>query len=402
MSKKDALRAITRARTVLLISNPFYGSLSLQLEPVELKSQDKISCRTMAVDGKHLFYWPPFVLSIKEDELVGVVAHEVTHCAYQHMTRRGNRDPRRWNRAADYIVNDDIKAAGFVLPSGHLYDAKYHGMSTEEVYERLPPETPQSGGDGGQAQQGQGDLDPGGCGSVIDAAKPYDKAGQAQMAATWEGNVRMAANVAMANNAGKLPGYLERLVSQLKKPRVSWRTLTRNFIDNSTTKDFSWARPNRRTVGTGVLLPGYVSDRLNHLVMVADTSGSISQEVLNVFVSEVAGALDEGSTDKLTVIYADDGVRHVDEFNSGDLVQAGNIKSLGGGGTDFTGSFKWIKDHAPDASCVIYLTDLMTSGFGEDPQCPTLWGAYLPDSAYAQYAEKVPFGICVQIDTVGA
>ncbi len=111
---KKAKHAVTRARTVLLVSQPFYGTLALQLELVEVT--DKSFVNTMAVDGRHLFYNPEFVLSLTEDELVGVNAHEVAHCAFQHMTRRGHRDPRLWNVAGDYAINADLLDAGFVLP----------------------------------------------------------------------------------------------------------------------------------------------------------------------------------------------------------------------------------------------------------------------------------------------
>ena len=105
-------------------------------------------------------------------------------------------------------------------------------------------------------------------------------------------------------------------------------------------------------------------------------------------------ALDEGVADHLTVIYADDGVQHVDEFDQGDLVQ---VTATSGGGTDFTKSFEWIRENAPDASCVIYLTDMCTSGWGEDPGVPVLWAAFLPDSLYEQISKTAPFGETIHV-----
>ena len=419
MAISKANHAVTRARTVLLVSQPFYGALALQLELVE--ATDLRYGDTMAVDGRHMYYWPPFVLGLKEDELVGVVAHEVSHCSYQHMSRRGNRDPFLWNVAGDYVINQDLVEAGFALPgkpshtthpgSGekiHLLDPKYKGMSTEEVYGKLlenaknQPKRGQGqkgqgkgqeqGNGSGEGQQGVEDF--GGCGTVIDAAPAHDKAKQEQIGSEWEANVRMAVAVATAANAGKLPGHLERLVKQLKKPKVSWRDYTHRFIDNSMTKDFSWARPNRRSMSSGVLLPGYIADRMHHLVAVVDISGSVSPKMMVEMVSECGGALDEGVADQLTVVYADTEVRHVDEYQAGELVTA---KSMGGGGTDFDDSFRWIRENAPDASCVIYLTDLITSSFGEDPGCPVLWAVFLADSIYDQVAKTVPFGETIHV-----
>src|SRR5688572_21448831 len=152
---KASYDALIRARTRLLIDNPFFGCLALHLELVEVT--DEKFCDTMAVDGVHMYYWPKFVLSIDEWELVGVVVHEVFHCAYKHMTRRGDRRPRMFNVAGDYRINWDCKEAGFKLPGdpipwnpnpkkghdkgqpkmGHLYDPQFKDMSTEEIYEKL-------------------------------------------------------------------------------------------------------------------------------------------------------------------------------------------------------------------------------------------------------------------------
>jgi predicted metal-dependent peptidase len=357
-----------------------------------------------------MYYWPPFVTSIKEDELVGVVAHEVSHCSYKHMTRRGNRHPGLWNCAGDFVINWDLKEAGFTLPYKpshtvpkdsdehvHLLDPKYKGMSTEEVYERLMQEATSKKGKGGSPGGGPGDgeiiIDVAGCGGVIDAAKPHDKLGADQIDSEWEANVRMAIAVATAS-AGKLPGHLERLAKGLKQPKISWRDKTKRFIDNSMIKDYSYARPNRRSFAAGVILPGMISDRMHKLVGFVDTSGSVSREMQVEMVSELGGALDEGVADELIIVYADDGVQHVDHYTAGDLVQ---VTATSGGGTDFTESFKWLRENEPDASCVIYLTDMQTCGWGEEPPCPVMWACYTHESMFEQVAKSAPFGESILI-----
>src|SRR5260221_5729241 len=341
----------------------------------------------MAVDGRRMYYHPPFVLGLTEDELVGVMAHEVSHCSYRHITRRGHRDHIIWNMDGDYVINWDLIAAGFTLPGKpshttkpgsketiHLYDPQYNGMSTEEVYERLIQDATKIPmfGSGKGGNQGH---DPGGCGGVLDATK--DKLGNDQVDNEWEANVRMAVAVATAANASKLPGHLERLVKQLKQPKVSWKDKTRRFIDQSMTKDFSWTRPNRRSMSSGVLLPGYISDRIHHLVGVIDTSGSISHDIMVEMVSEMGGALDEGTADKLTLIYADDGVRQVDEFQNGDLVTA---RSMGSGGRAFTARFKWVQGHDDLRPVVRVLRAIITLGLCVEPRCPPPCGAFMSQS----------------------
>lgn len=141
-----------RARTALIMSQPFFGTLALYLQ---LVADESIG--TMATDGKLLIYAPSFIESITEPELQGVIVHEVMHCAYKHHLRRGKRDPALWNEAGDYCVNRDAIKAGFKLPKGALLDARYNGMGAEEIYVRLgapKQQQPQQGQ--GQTQQGRG------------------------------------------------------------------------------------------------------------------------------------------------------------------------------------------------------------------------------------------------------
>jgi predicted metal-dependent peptidase len=205
----------------------------------------------------------------------------------------------------------------------------------------------------------------------------------------WEVAIRSAVAVASANNAGDIPGSLRHLIENLNQPKVSWRDQTQQFVDQSLTKEISWARLSRRSASIGVLMPGTISDRLQKLVFFVDISGSVSFEMAKQMTSEVAGALDQGTADCVVVAYADTQVQHVDEYYAGDIVTCGRYT---GGGTDFRDSFKWLADNHPDASCVIYLTDLEVSNFGDDPGCPVMWAVYGQKHNYEHLIERAPFG----------
>lgn len=398
---KSALEKIIQARTNLLVSNGFFGYLCMQLRLVE-----EYIIPTAAVDGRSLFYNPDFIHQLTEREIEFVVAHEVMHCCFQHFTRRGPREPRRWNRAGDYVINYDLQESGFALipqgkvingrPFSILIDAKYKNMPTEEVYEMLPPSIIINitiKGENGE------DGDEWNIGAVLDA--PGGAGGEEQAKQEWEMSVRQAVAIAKAEGAGKVPGSLKRMLDQLNKPKVSWRDKTRNFVDQSMSKEISWSRISRRSLSIGTLMPGVISDRLNHLIFIIDTSGSVSEKMAREFLSEVAGALDENVADQLTVLYADTRVHDVDHFVPGDLVTGRTLEN-GGGGTAFSDSFKWVADNAPDASAVIYLTDLQVHDFGEDPGCPTLWAVFGPESSYDHLAMQAPFGTCIHVgDSIG-
>jgi len=76
---------LTRARTQLLLNQPFFGTLGLRLKLVPG------SLPTMATDGSRIVYNPVFVGELKPAELEGVLAHEVLHCALGHHCPRRSR-----------------------------------------------------------------------------------------------------------------------------------------------------------------------------------------------------------------------------------------------------------------------------------------------------------------------
>ncbi len=406
----SALDRITKARTGLVMAHPFYGTLALRLAVVEDCGQN-----TMATDGQVILFNPDFVSQLTDAELRGVVAHEVMHCANLHHVRFGARDHDLWNQATDYAINADLISAGFALPAGALLRPEFNGLSAESIYEALRQEQAQQqqqqqqGGQGaqggpqgaqgpGQASQGQdpGAGDPGGCGGVLPAAPPGDAQGLAQAEAEWQGAVRQAVAVARARNAGETPGDLERTVESLNSPALDWRELLRRFISESQRKDYSWTRPNRRHVASGLYLPGLVSDGLDELVVIVDTSGSFDEDCLAQACAELQAAFDDSGADHLTVIYCDYEVQRVDRFSQGDLIE---YRPRGGGGTAFAPALDHVAEHIPQASAVCYLTDLECSpgDFGDDPGAPVIWIYLGYPPRFDELAARAPFGEVIQV-----
>lgn len=153
-SAEEAERRIVRARVGLLFDSPFFGTLALRL---------RLECGrwqpTMAVDMKRLVYHPDFVAELTDAELMGVVAHEVMHCVFEHPLRRRDRQNDIWQRAIDYVVNDVVMEAKFTLPPSALFDPDYRGMTADAIYERLLKEQPQKPQEQGPEPDGDGDND---------------------------------------------------------------------------------------------------------------------------------------------------------------------------------------------------------------------------------------------------
>jgi predicted metal-dependent peptidase len=382
MNVQDKLLA---AQTALLWDHPFFGVLMLQLKKVDATNDPRI--KTMATDGRHLYYHEPFVMSLKKEELVFVLAHEVMHNALEHHIRRQHRKPGRWNKAADYAINGElVECKVGKMPDCGLLNPAFTGLSSEEIYRILDEE---NNGD----DSDENNMDSGGCGGVIDGCAPHDEAAKAELRAEMQTQIRQAVMAAKAAQAGKMPAALQRLIDEILMPKVYWRAVLRRFIDESMTRDYSWANPNRRLLPMGIVTPGTVSCGVSHIVIAADTSGSIDEAILKDFAAEVNGAYQEGGVDKLTVIYADAAVAHIEQFENGDELI---LHPAGGGGTAFSDTFEKIEEQFPDARATIYLTDMYVSDFGRQPPMPVLWGVYGRDSRDFVTLSP-PFGECINI-----
>jgi predicted metal-dependent peptidase len=251
---------------------------------------------------------------------------------------------------------------------------------------------------GGQQGQAPSYGDPGGCGEVLDAAPPHDTAKLDDTAAEWQVYTRQAANIARRAGEGKLPGFIEEVMEELNSPQTDWRDALSRFVDPmSTTKNYSWSRPNVRLMSLGYFTPGLVSDGINHVGIAIDSSYSVDTEWLRKFGSECQGALDAGTIDKVTVMFADTEVRGHAEYGKGEII---DFTIPGRGGTAFSPTFKWVEDNLADLSAMIYFTDLDCTDFGPEPPYPVLWAAYDDDPvAIRQRSERVPFGEVIELKT---
>jgi len=408
---------VIKARAVLVLDEPFFGSLILRL-----KTKEDPSCKTMWVDGKTLGYNPAFVDSLSVEILKGCLCHEVMHLALSHHTRRGNRDHIKWNAAGDYAINGLIKDK-FSLPDKCLFDPKFSALSAEAIYSQLPDQeneskgkseqgtsqvSPPKGGGGqgdsaadskpdknegqenGKDQENNGDqendFDPGGCGEVRDAdtgdsETPATEADISRSEADWKIAVSQAAQ--QAKTFGKLPAGFDRVVDDIINPRIDWRALLRRFMDTLVKTDYSWVHPNRRHIAAGLYLPSCRDSEVGTMVIGVDTSGSVSQKMLTQVAAEISSILNDIRAD-CHVVYCDTKVQNTEYFAPGDSIT--KLEAKGGGGTNFSPVFEWIEKENIDPSCVIYFTDLYGSFPATSPSYPVLW---IVDG---RISKKAPFG----------
>lgn len=375
-----------KARANLVMGNPFFGTLALRLKVVEDRS-----IKTSQCDGASLRYNPDWIDTLDGPKVTGSIAHSVMHAALLHHTRRGDRDPKKWNEACDYAVNNLLSKTSLELPECKYVNPAYDGFTAEHIY-TLIPDPPKDDKGGGQNQsQGGGaggdgggngnndcsdsqdrNQDPGGDGGVSDSPSSTNGGGsqsqQNNEEAEWKVALAQAAHV--AKQQGKLPADIERMIEQVLEPVLPWRNILRRFMTEKANDDFSWKRGNRRFLAQGLYLPTRESEGAGEIVVVIDTSGSIGQKELNEFSSEIKGIVDDVRPTKTYVMYCDARVAHVDEFGPDDDLE---FAPHGGGGTDFRPPFDWLEANQIQPKCLVYLTD----GYGPFPEnesgFPTLW-----------------------------
>lgn len=390
-----AEQRIRKARHALLLDHPFFGSLLFRLEERESRS-----IKTMATDGITLYYNPEFVAGLNTATLCGTLAHEVMHPGLQHHTRRSGRNPRRWNEACDYAINPLLIDAGLHLPDGVLVEERFRGLSAEQIYNQLDTEEKSEDGDDGESESDSGeggrDQSPagtqtpsapeteGGIGQVLDAPQPSDGVpGVEEQARAW--NVAVNQAVTAAQQAGKLPAGLRRSLEGAAEAQVNWRELLRRLWSETTPSDFSWMRPNRRHIWTGLYLPGVMREGTGEVAVAVDCSGSVNSRQLKLFEAEVRSILEGQRPERVHVLYFDTEVQKVETFESG---QPLSLNPVGGGGTEFSPCFEWLEDQGIVPQTLVFLTDLYGSFPEREPAYPVLWAS--TGSKRAPFGQVVP------------
>ena len=343
-----------KARTKLVMFHPFFAHLMMSLPFVITDGESEKQVRTAATDSKQVMFGREFCDKLTPDELIGVMLHEILHAAYGHclLFRRGYRDPKIWNYAADFVVNLIIKQNNLKIPDKCLLDDKYKDMSTEEVYDILIKDAEEV------MVNVLGD-------DLIDSGMSESE--QKQQSQTWAERVLAAAQV--ATQQGKLPAGMDRFIDDIANPRIPWYEFLDNLVGEALRDDYAFERSDRRFLQQGIYLP----DLYNEGAMVAvaiDTSGSIGEDELRIFLSEALGILGSKNVTRIRLMSCDAAIGF-DKIVSPDSPIPSKLG--GGGGTDFRPVFNRLEKSKEKPQLLVYLTDLMGTFPKSEPEYPVIW-----------------------------
>lgn len=386
---------LTKARTQLILDQPFLGNLVLRLP---LKAADSW-CKTSATDAKHFYYNPQFIDLLNSHQIKFVLIHETLHCALTHFARRGNRSKHKWDLACDFAINPLLVKEGFHPPVDVPIYQKYAGMIAEEIYpmiddnldqepmdQHLYDDKPHKDSKKSDSSLREDDLqdlqsktqnNKHEKGNKTHTNQNLQLAKQPpalrfdeveQLATQWQKNLASSAQI--AQYAGKLDGEFAKLIDFFLQPQVPWQSLLAQYMSALARDDFTYARPSRRQ--GEAILPSLKSHQIN-LSVAIDTSGSITQNEIDEFISEV-NAIKSNIRAGISLIACDDKIHPQSpwRFEPWDTLKF--PASLGGGGgTNFNPVFDYISTQDNPTDVLIYFTDARGKFPKYEPNYSVLW-----------------------------
>jgi predicted metal-dependent peptidase len=400
MAKTDPaiIDKLTTARVGLLLKAPFFGNMATRMQLIDASEW----CPTAATNGRNFYYNVDFVKKLSVKKLEFLFGHEICHCVFDHFGRVGSRDRQLSNIAQDYAVNQilvDERIGEKITEVKICYDPKYRGMAWEEIYDQLyekaekismPDLLKQLGdlldehinedgsgpGKEGEGKDGKGKGIPGMTKEEAQQIRDEIKEAMIQSAA--------------AAGAGKTPAGIQRMIKDMTEPKISWRDLVRQEIQSIIRNDYSFTRPNRKSMHSGAILPGMKEATTIDIGISIDMSGSIGQEDATVFLSEVKGIVDQYEDFKINLWCFDTAIYNHQEFTQDNSEELFEYEPEGGGGTDFEANWEFMKEQGIQPKKFIMFTDgYPCGGWGDEDYCDTIFIVKGNTEAEAPFGQTV-------------
>jgi predicted metal-dependent peptidase len=350
-----------KSRVKLLKKSPFFGTILLH---TEYEITDSIE--TAATDGSTLLINEEWMCSQTEDNFNGVLLHETLHMALCHIDRTKDlTDLMLANIAADIVVNGIIKDNKISLPEEAIYDDDLKHLSVREIYSIIKEKQKENKN---HISEKYGD------GAVNECLKKKggstsDKESKVSNKSKWEDIINKAKTVAKMRQAGVKGSGMARVFKELLDPSINWKDALYKYVTASRA-DFEGY--DRRFIHDGMYIDDVGGNKV-HVAAFVDTSGSVDEELLQNFLSELFFAINstKGTTGYLyyfdTELYPQGNIEDLD----------GVPKPVGLGGTSFVPIMKELNKISSENSYTNTVGIIYTDGFApmtwEEPETPLLW-----------------------------
>lgn len=338
--------------------------------------EDEPDVATAMTDGINLFINVPWIEQFETGQIQFVLLHEARHRMLKHPIRFPEMIERAkltyptattsslWailNIAADYRINDDLMQDGWINHPPGAFDTsgKYRGWSVMRIFMDLLNNAPQQkapdwgscsglpGGGGGKASR--------------DDEREFDQTV----------NEQNETSMKIAQKRGTMPGSMKTLVAEAKA-KPDWdKQLPAVLSRIRGGDDYSMARVSNAARRQRMVMPGVVGTTLEHVVMGIDTSGSIGQGELALFIQKINSIVRVENPVRLTIMQVDTRVQDVTELEEGATLPTINVK--GRGGTAFQPAFDYVEKMGWTPDCMVYLTDGHAPFDQVIPDYPVIW-----------------------------
>lgn len=366
-----------------IMRNPKFAVWSGLMTVGKTRVSDDVA--TACTNGRDEMYGRLFIRELEEKELAFVVMHETMHKTYRHLftwRKLWDENHKLANQACDYVINIqlldmDTEQKWIAMPTKAgkvigLVDARFRGMNTKQVFDILKAEQKDKGKGGGEGDDdGQGGLDE----HDWEGAKQLGEEAKKSLERDIDAAIRQGL-IAEQKIAGKGAGGLNRELQELLEPEVDWREVLREFVSSTcAAKDASsWRRVNRRYLSGDVYMPSLIGERVGHLAIGVDTSGSIGGQALADFLSEVKGIAEDVHPERVDLMYWDSVVAGHEEYDSSTVPNiVMSTQPKGGGGTTPTCVSVFMKEKNIKPQALVMLTDGCIGDWGDDWDIPVLW-----------------------------
>jgi len=338
-----------------------------------------------AIDKNYNTYWNPKTIAILFNslsdrkralsEIAYIWVHEISHVLREHFNRAEylGVDSKEWNIAADLEINDS-KWEGLSAPTlfPPIIPSQFNlpdGRTAEWYYNNLPiNKTDLNIWDDGSGVHGK--------------IRPWEKEDENKQSLNDITRTVLRRDVARRlkiSIPGTLPGGWDTWVKNTLEPKADWRKILRNRLSTAITIgrgsriDYTYLKINRRSsIYFPFILPTLTGTQSNQLIVVIDTSGSMTGQPLEQAVGELYGILKEAHR-KVNLVSCDADVYQTIELQSSQDIR--NILKLpGGGGTNMIKGIEFATMQKPIPDTILVLTDGYTPYPNEKYDIPVFFG----------------------------
>ena len=401
LMRVDVLDRIIVARVGLLLRHPFFGNMATRLQ---IKSADDW-LGTAAVDGRNLYFNTQFFNAMSNKEIEFVIAHEILHCVFDHLTRRQDRIPKIYNIAADYIVNNLLVRDRIGTKPTFIdcyQDFKYDKWSSEDVYDDIFEDAKNKGEEflkqlgelldehiDWEGEDGK-DGKPDGSGADGKESKSRPTYSKEELKKIKDEIKENMISAAQSSGAGNTPGEVQRMIKELTEPKMNWREILRQQIQSTIRNDYTFSRPSRKGQMTGAILPGMNFDETIDICIALDMSGSIGNDQAKDFLSEIKGIMDEYKDYNIKLWCFDTKVYNEQDFSADGGDDLSSYEIIGGGGTDFDANWEYMKYNDIQPKKFIMFTDgYPWNSWGDESYCDTIFIIH----SHSDKNLQAPFGL---------